>query len=270
LLDDLTIITVKRPVEQDRLRVYFIGDTHVGSPQFNEEAIRKKIQIIKDDDLGVVNLCGDLADYALRNSVSNIYQATLQPKEQQEYCYELFYPIKDKIAAAVPGNHEERITKEVGLCPLYDLCVRWGVPEVYRENIAITRYMFGTVKGNTTGRVQQNVFYGITTHGSSRNKHRKFAGGFDGADFICSGHSHLSEYSPGARLRIQRGQATAAWVPFKIIVTDANLKPGGYGLKHEYEIPATPELQYLELSTYRTHDDNRTLHRVMDYHTIQI
>lgn len=60
-------------------------------------------------------LCGDLADYGLKNSKTNVYKAVMQPKEQQEYVYELFKPIAEKIVSAVPGNHEERITKEVGL-----------------------------------------------------------------------------------------------------------------------------------------------------------
>lgn len=49
----------------------------------------------------------------------------------------------------------------------------------------------------------------------------------------------------------------------------ANLSPGGYGLKHEYETCPPPELQYLELRAYRDNDRNRTLTRVMNYHTIQ-
>ena len=41
-------------------------------------------------------------------------------------------------------------------------------------------------------------------------------------------------------------------------------------IKKEYEIPPPPELQYLELSTWREADRNRTEHKVMDYHAITI
>ena len=248
------------------LRVYAIGDVHVGSPQFDERAIKKKIQIIHDDPNAAVCVCGDLADFGLRTSKTNPYQATLQPKEQVEYVYELFKPIAHKFTAVVPGNHEERITKEVGLCPLYDLCVRWGVPEVYRPNIAITKYTFGRLVSQN----RQNTFVGITTHGSTRNKHRKFIACFDGIDFAISGHTHTPEYSPHGKIRIDRNSGTANHVGYKEIVVDANLSPGGYGLKHEYEICPPPELQMLELRAYRDNTRSRILHRVMNYHTITI
>ena len=48
------------------------------------------------------------------------------------------------------------------------------------------------------------------------------------------------------------------------------LAPGGYGLKKEYEIPAPPELQYLELSSRRDSNRQRTVHKIMNYHAIQL
>ena len=189
MLNDLDVIIKTYPQDFDTLRVYAIGDVHVGSPEFNEQAIKKKIEIIQNDPQGAVCLCGDLGDYGLKNSKTNIYKALMSPKQQQDYIYELFKPIAHKIAAAVPGNHEERITKEVGTCPMYDLCVMWGVPEIYRENVAITKFAFG--EWQTGGK--QIVFVGITTHGTSRNKHKKFIACFDGIDFAISGHTHTPE-----------------------------------------------------------------------------
>lgn len=267
MYDDLKIITIKRPREQNILHVYAMGDVHVGSEQFNENAVKKKIEIIKNDPLGLVCLCGDLGDYGLKNSKTNVYKATMQPDAQQSYIYELFYPIKDKIAAAVPGNHEERITKETGLCPLYDLCVLWGIPEVYRENLAITKYMFGSVRNSK----QQNIFYGLTTHGSTRTKHKKFISYFDGLDFAISGHTHTPEYSPHGKIRIDRQHVIARLVPYKEIIVDANLQPGGYGFKKEFEVPPPSELPYLELKTVSdTKSNSRVVHRIMNYHTIDI
>ena len=233
--NDLDLIVKKYPQNWDKLRVYAMGDVHVGSAEFNERAIKAKIQRIADDPCGVFVLCGDVADFGLKNSKSNVYQQTMNPKQQIEYVYDLFKPIAHKLSACVPGNHEERITREVGTCPLYDLCVRWGVPEVYRENVAITKYLFG--KRNST---QQHTFIGITTHGTTRNKHKKFINCFDGADFAVSGHTHTPEYSPHGRIRVDRIHGTALHVPFKEIVVDANMSVGGYGVKKEYEIPPPP------------------------------
>lgn len=263
--NDLELITRVYPHEQDVLRVYAIGDVHVGSSEFDEKAIKKKLKIIEEDPCGCLVLCGDLGDFGLKNSKTNVYQATMNPKQQQEYLYNLFLPVSDKISACVPGNHEERVTRETSLCPLYDLCVRWGIEEVYRENLAITKYSFGSIRGKK----QQNVFYGVTTHGSTRNKHKKFLGSIDNMDFAVSGHTHTPEYSPHGRIRIERNSGTAKHVPYEEIVVDANLMVGGYGLKKEYEIPPPPKLQYIELSVVHE-GDNRISRRIMDYHAITV
>lgn len=260
---DLELIKKSFPRSWDTLHIYAIGDVHVGSPEFDQSAIKKKLDIIKNDKYGVVCLCGDLADYGLKNSKSNVYFQTMDPASQQEYVYELFKPISNKIVSAVPGNHEERITKEVGLCPLYDLCVRWGIEDVYRENVAILKVIFGKNKGGPA----QNTFIGITTHGSSRNRHQRHIACYDGVDWCISGHSHQPMYVPHAKIRVNNQQETAQHVPYKELVVDANLTPGGYGIKKEYEIPAKPELQYLELSAFRDKDG---FHKVINYHSIQL
>jgi len=261
---DLDVIVKRYPHDQEVLRIYAIGDVHVGSREFNERVIKEKIKRIKDDPCSAVVLCGDLGDYGLKNSKTNVYEATMQPKQQQNYIYELFLPIKDRIIAAVPGNHEYRITREVGTCPLYYLCVRWDKEEVYRENVAIIKVLFG----NQRGKKQQVSFIGVVTHGTTKNKTHRHLMCYDSVDFGIYGHCHQPSYNSLGRIRVSsHGKATH--VPYKEIVVDANLDPGGYGLKNNYEIPSTPELQYLELSYYFT-GNNRDLARVMDYHSIQI
>lgn len=264
--NDLEIITKEFPHKQNVLRVYAIGDVHVGSEQFDEDALKKKLKHIREDPCGVLCLCGDLGDYGLKNSKTNVYKETMPPQEQQKYLRKLFEPVKDKIIAAVPGNHEERITKEVGTCPLYDLCVLWGVPEAYRENLAILKLMFG----NRHGSRQQQMFIGVVTHGSNRTRNKRFISGFDGIDFAISGHTHTPEYVPHGKIRIDRIHGTADHVPYKELVVDANLTLGGYGIKKEYEILPPPELQYFELSAIRDKDKNRTDRRIIDYHSLTL
>lgn len=261
--NDLDMIVKKFPVSQKELHIYALGDIHVGSPEYDSEAVQKKLQIIKDDPVGVVCICGDLADYGLKNSKSNVYFQTMDPAEQQRFVYELLEPIKDKIVSLVPGNHEFRITKEVGLCPLYDIAVRLGIEDVYRENVAILKVSFGKRRGGPS----PNTFVGITTHGSSRNKHQKHVACYDGIDWCISGHTHQPMYVPHAKIRINSQKESVILAPYKEIVVDANLKPGGYGIKHEYEIPAKPELQYLELKTRR---NGTGVQKIINYHTIQL
>lgn len=266
--NDLELIVKEFPADYDCLRVYAIGDVHVGSEQFDETAIKKTIRYIEEDPFACVVIAGDLGDFGLKNSVSNVYKQVLNVREQLEYLYKLFLPITDKITACVPGNHEARITKEVGTCPLYDLCVRWDIADVYRESLAITKYVFGT---HPSCKGRGLTYIGITTHGSTRNKHKKFIAGFDGIDFAVSAHTHTPEYSPHGKIRVDNKSATARHVPYKEIVVDAYLKPGGYSLSKEYDIAPPPEIQYIELSAYRDGRGNtRKTHKVIDYHAMQI
>lgn len=84
MLDDFTLITREFPKTVPVLRVYAIGDVHVGSEQFDERSIKEKIKRIKEDKFGVVSICGDLADYGLKNSKTNVYKATMSIQEQQK------------------------------------------------------------------------------------------------------------------------------------------------------------------------------------------
>lgn len=267
--NDLDVIVKTYPKSWDRIHLYALGDIHVGSEQFDEASVKKKVRIIQDDPIGVVSLCGDLGDYGLKNSKTNVYQATMQPAEQKRYIFDLFSPIKDKIVSAVPGNHEERLTKEIGICPLYDLCVLWGIEDVYRENVAILKLCFGSRAGKVTTH-QLNTFIVMTTHGTTKNKNHKFNLCFDGVDACISGHVHQPSYSPHGKIRINAQAGTAKHVAYKELVVDANLRPGGYSLKHEYEIAPPPELQYLEMYIRRGPAPDRTETKVINYHAIQL
>ena len=266
MYNDLTLIVKRFPTDWPCCRLYALGDIHVGSEQFSERAIKKKIQIIQEDPYAVASVCGDLGDYGLKNSISNVYRQTLSPAEQQRYIKELLEPIKDKIVSLVPGNHENRITKETGLCPLYDIAVLLGIQDVYRENVAILKLSFG----QQSNRKRQNAFIIITTHGSSIRKHQRHMMSYQGVDASISGHSHSPMYYPHGVIKIDANRATAKWAAYHEIVVDANLVPGGYSIKNEYEIAPPPELQYLELRVIRDTDRNRTMHKVIDYHAIQI
>lgn len=266
MFNDMTVIVKQFPDDWPCCRLYAIGDVHVGSEQFNEKAIKKKIQIIRDDPYGVVSVCGDLGDYGLKNSVSNVYKQTLTPAQQQEYIYELFEPIKDKIVSLVPGNHENRITKETSICPLYDLSVLWNIQDVYRENVAILKLSFGQQSNHK----RQHSFIIVTTHGSSIRKHQRHMASYHGADACVSGHSHSPMYYPHGVIKIDANHATATWAAYHEIIVDANLTPGGYSIKNEYEIAPPPELQYLEMRVIRDTDRKRTMHKIIDYHAIQV
>ena len=149
---------------------------------------------------------------------------------------------------------------------MYDLCVRWNIKDVYRENIAFVKLAFGNMHGSR----QQMISVGAVMHGTSKNRHHNFLGFIDGIDWSIAGHQHSLSYHSAGRLRVDRIHGTISHAPCCEIVVDSNLNPGGYGIQKEYGIPAVPELQYIELSYYRDSTNSRRMHRVMNFHSIQI
>ncbi len=57
-------------------KIYFLGDLHVGSTEFNELQWRRTKKYVGDSP---VCFCGDLMDNATKTSKSNSYQATMSP-----------------------------------------------------------------------------------------------------------------------------------------------------------------------------------------------
>ena len=93
---------------------------------------------------------------------------------------------------------------------------------------------------------------------------------YENVDFAISGHVHQSEYAKHGRIVVNPARNSATWRSFKEIVVDAHLKPGGYSIKKEYEIPPVPELQYIELNEYREGTHSRKRHKLLDYHSMQL
>ena len=120
--------------------------------------------------------------------------------------------------------------------------------------------------------LRPTAYGGLTTHGSSRNKHSQFISGIDGIDYAISGHTHTPSYSPRGKIRLDLKHSTAAHVGYHEIVVDAGIKPGDYGLKKEYQIPTPPRLEYLTLhvSVKQQSQGGRREVRRIDYNSIAI
>lgn len=263
LYDDLTPVIFEIPDSEqtEQIHVYGIGDVHVGAPNWNPDVTLKKMQIILDDPVGYVHLCGDLMNNGLKNSKTNTYLEVLNPQAQKDWIIENLEPLKDRIISAVPGNHEDRTTRDCGISPIYDILCIWGISERFRENMALSIVKFGTTYNG-----KLSTYGGLTTHGSSRNKHQKFITGFDGIDYCISGHTHTPGYSPHGKIVLNKNSGKVRHTRYAEMVVDASIKPGDYGLKKEYQIPTTPEMSYFTLHNI----GNQVEGRRIDYTAVQI
>ena len=109
----------KAPPGAQVLRLYAVGDLHVGSPDCDPDRVIRLIKTINADDSACVVYIGDLIDCALAGSPSNVYKQQATPGEQIELVSEFFRKQTEqgKILAMLDGNHEGRLVRSVGVSP---------------------------------------------------------------------------------------------------------------------------------------------------------
>lgn len=209
-----------------------LADAHYGSKEFNETLWHNTIKRIQDDSNCFCVLVGDLMDNGLKNSVTNIYESTCSPSEQKEWLYNELLPIKDKIFGAVGGNHERRTAKEADQDPLYDVMLRLGREDVYRQNIC---FMQIKLTYPTKDKEKQRCAFSFAiTHGagggqyigSSANKVQNFGMAIEGIDCLITAHTHKPVSFPVTKLLFNNGAVVRK--QFVVAVASSFLNYGGY------------------------------------------
>ena len=100
----------------EKIKIFPIGDIHLGAPAVDMKTLRQDIEWIKQSDNVYVILMGDLIEMAHRNSVgSGVYEQKLNPDNQVKAIISLLSPIAHKILFSVGSNHENRVMKMIGI-----------------------------------------------------------------------------------------------------------------------------------------------------------
>lgn len=141
-----------------------ISDLHVGDPLFDEQKFMRLADWIAQTPNAWVVLLGDLMNTALKSSKSDIYQERLNPQQQLRYAKKLLLPIKDRILAAVEGNHEQRIMREDGIDTTELLADELGV--FYSPHSVLLKITLGA--GSKNGKPQCYTVYATHGVGSGR------------------------------------------------------------------------------------------------------
>ena len=191
------IVPIKVDLPQsigNNFKLYVISDLHLGDPQCDLDVVKKIINKIKETPEMYCILLGDILNTALKTSKSDIYTETLSIADAQKLALELFTPIKDKIIAMTPGNHENRVWREAGVDISLWLAEKLGVEHFYRnENIGVS-VSFGK---DTHGKpFRFNIFGQHGTYGGGRrmgaamNALEDLDGIFCNADLYIRAHTH--------------------------------------------------------------------------------
>lgn len=210
-----------------------LADAHYGSQEFDSVLWHKTIKRIYDDPHCYAVIVGDMIDNGLKNSVTNIYEATCSPRQQKAWLMEELKPIAPKILAAVGGNHERRSGREVDLDPLYDVMLAIGREDVYRQNIAFMSIQF--CRESQGGKSRTSFAFAITHGagggmyiGSSANKTERYGSYIDGIDGIITGHTHRPVAFPVSKLVFDHSARSIQQRQFVVVVASSFLNYGGY------------------------------------------
>lgn len=228
-------IEITDPLES--LDVVAVADLHIGDKNCDYNEIKNTINKIQNTTNLYCVLVGDLMNTAIAGGRSDVYSEELNPTEQLDKCVELFEPVKDKILAIVPGNHEERISRSVGFDVSSEFAKRLNLQDRYSATAALLFVKFG--RATKTCAPLTYSFYICHGRGGGRkiggklNSLSEYAGIID-TDVYIVGHTHLPAAFKQSAYRIspQRAQATLHEQLF--VNTSAALNYGGYGMRSGY------------------------------------
>lgn len=203
--------------------VLFIGDAHLGSPQFDQDRFLRMLDYAKAHAIYVF-LMGDLMEAATRTSVgAGVYEQKLSANSQFEQMAEWLKPLADHnlLLGTHRGNHEARIyemagfdaskalARELHIPYLGDAC--WSSFRVGKET-----YSLYTLHGRSGARFDGTALLAIERISVSFN-----------ADLVAMGHMHKCISSSVISQRTSKGRV----FEFKkhLLITGHYLKyDGGY------------------------------------------
>ena len=222
------------------IEIHSMADLHIGDSMCDFKSIMERIEYIRTTSNAYCILDGDLMDTAIASSIGDTYGANLQPMEQLKQCAKIFEPIKDKILAVLPGNHENRVYKSDGLDMTEIMCSQLGIANRYSPTTALLFIRFGKMSSHAHNRKQLYTVY--VTHGSGGgrreggkvNRLADLASIVD-ADIYIHAHTHLPLVFKESFFRVSGSNSSVALVDKLFVNTAAYLNYGGYGDRMGYK-----------------------------------
>ena len=224
----------------EQIEIHPMADLHIGDFNCDFKSIMERIEYIKNTPNAYCILDGDLMDAAIATSIGDTYGANLQPMEQLKQCVKIFEPIKDKILAVLPGNHEHRIYKSDGIDITEIMCSQLGIASRYSPTTALLFIRFG--EQNSRGHHRPQLYTAYVTHGSGGG--RKEGGKINrladlasivDADIYIHAHTHLPLIFRESFFRVSGSTSSVNEVEKLFVNTAASLTYGGYGDKQGYK-----------------------------------
>ena len=168
--------------DQEKHAIYPLGDVHIGAKQHNAQMWEQWLHYLADRPNCSLLGTGDFLNTAIIGSKSDVYDETMNVGEAKRLLRSQLAPLasEGRVDALMPGNHEDRITKATGDCPILDVCEQLEVP--YVQASALIIYRVGDVEYEVFLRHGTGTGQSFTALDKSRNVIR--------ADIYVTGHIH--------------------------------------------------------------------------------
>lgn len=220
------------------IEIVALADLHLGDKNCNISLVQSLIDGIKENRNRYCILVGDLMNTAIMNSKSDTYAETMRPSEQLTRCYDLLNPIRDKILAVVPGNHEERISRTAGVDMTQLLSRELGVEHLYSDTTALVFLSFGLDSKHKRPLIYSMYINhgrgsGGRKAGSKVNALQDMASVID-ADVFVVAHTHLPATFKQQSYRVCNSSNSAVLHEQLFVNTASALEYAGYGRRGAY------------------------------------
>lgn len=117
-------------IEEDSIYIFPLGDFHISNNEMQEMA--DKIMETVYNGNGYIILGGDLLEMGTKYSIADgVYRQKLSPNEQLKAVDEIIGKYSPRILAILNGNHEDRVSKEVGIDILKVVAEKYSIPYFY-------------------------------------------------------------------------------------------------------------------------------------------
>lgn len=245
---DYTPIIFNTDPNFKEIEIYFANDIHKSSDQHDT----KKWNNFKEEVLSAPNryviFVGDYIDAAIVGSKSDIYSQHKSPQEQKEWFTQQLIELKDRVVCIVSGNHENRITRAVGLYPVYDAACLAGVEDKYRHHFAFVDIGVGLRFNNTDEK--QTRYVGFVVHKMRDCKSYSGSDFVDGIDFAAYGHDHDPKDHSRAKLVYNDKKKKVVHKNVEVFNSGAFLEYGGYAVEAGYR-PTSQKIYKAVLNGYK-------------------
>lgn len=235
----------------NEIEVYPIGDVHLGAAEHMEKEWQQFCKMILEKPHAYLILIGDLINNGTRTSVTNVFEERMRPSEQKRMMAEMLKPLRERILAIIPGNHEARSGKDADDDPCYDIAAKLDIEDVYRPNTAFIKLQLGERKKYSANRP---AYILVATHGAGGgiytgaavNRNERFGNVIDGLDVLIVGHSHKAHVTKPMKIVVDARNNKVQQRPYYVVGVSSWMEYGGYALR-KMLLPSSHAAQVIRL-----------------------